>query len=116
METADILKNFLPTILVANFDIIRIEDNDHENKLDIYLDEKKINPTSTEAQDIISYGFTRESIVQDFPIRGKGVFLHLRRRKWQDKQTKEIILRKLDITYNGTQLTQDFVAFLKATN
>ena len=116
MEIADILRNFLPVYLVDNFDIIQIEDNPNRNSLDIYLDEKKLTLDLDLSKTYISYGFTQISTIQDFPIRGKGVFLHLRRRKWQDTKTKEIVLRDLDITYAGTQLSKDFVAFLKATN
>ena len=84
--------------------------------MDIYLDEKKVLPEELYNISAISYGFTEEVTIQDFPIRGKGVYLHLRRRKWLNKVTNQIITRKIDLTYNGTDLTKDFVAFLKVTN
>ena len=56
------------------------------------------------------------SIVQDFPIKGKAVYLHLRRRKWLYQDTGEIISQQFNIAYDGTRLTKEFVSFLKATN
>jgi len=71
-------------------------------------------PDSSEA--LISHGFTDYSIVQDFPVKGKAVYLHLRRRKWLNKDTGEILSRKFDVHCEGTRLTKEFVAFLKESN
>lgn len=116
MEEKEILGSFLPKIIVEWFDIVRINDNAQAERMDIYLDEKKIVPEEIKDKDVVSDGFTEESVVQDFPIRGRGVYLHLRRRKWKEKGTGSIYSRKFDIKYKGTELTQEFVAFLKATN
>ena len=55
------------------------------------------------------YGFTDERLIQDFPIRGKAVFLHVRRRKWRDS----IFTYDYDLTEEGSRLTPEFVAVLK---
>ena len=31
---------------------------------------------------MILHGFTDEKVIQDFPLRGKPVYLHVRRRRW----------------------------------
>ena len=116
METDKFAHYFLSATIVDLFDVIKIIDDASNYRMDIYLDEKKSLPSELKNSNSISYGFTEEVIIQDFPIRGKGVHLHLRRRKWLNKTTNQIITRKLDLTHNGTDLTKDFVAFLKATN
>jgi len=114
MEAIDILKTFLPCWLFDYFEAVKIEDS--LNQIDIYLDEKKEVPSNLLDRPIISYGFTESYTVQDFPIRGKEVYLHIRRRKWMLTDTKQIVSRSFDIAHQGTRLTKEFVAFLKATN
>ena len=36
-------------------------------------------------------GFTRESVFHDFPIRGQEVLLHVRRRRWLDKENHNVM-------------------------
>ena len=61
-----------------------------------------------------SYGFTEEKVIQDFPIRGKASYLHVRRRKWRDSSTGEIFSYSYDdLTVEGSKLSPEFVAFLK---
>lgn len=38
---------------------------------------------------VISHGFTDEKVIQDFPLRGKPVYLHVRRRRRYDKAAGE---------------------------
>ena len=63
---------------------------------------------------VISHGFTDEKVIQNFPLRGKPVYLHVRRRRWYDKATGETFSYTYDdLTAEGTKLTPEFVAFLK---
>ncbi len=116
MDFTCFAKLFLAEWLVDNFDVVRFEDHPEQERMDIWLDEKKIVPEQFSAHEFISYGFTPESEVQDFPVRGKAVFLHLRRRKWQEVRTEKVTSRTFDIAYRGTRLTRELVAFLKETN
>ena len=36
---------------------------------------------------VISHGFTDEKVIQNFPLHGKPVYLHVRRRRWCGKAT-----------------------------
>ncbi len=108
-----ILHSVFPSIIIDNFDIVDLEDSQKSERLDIYLDEKKIIPEELRSREVLSHGFTQEKIIQDFPLRGKAVYLHLRRRKWLDKEHNTIHTRRYDISYEGTQLTKEFVSFLK---
>jgi hypothetical protein len=37
----------------------------------------------------VGNGFHDELTIQDFPLRGKTVFVHIKRRSWRDKQTNK---------------------------
>ncbi|WP_085536230.1 ISAon1 family transposase N-terminal region protein [Massilibacteroides vaginae] len=113
LSSEDILRLFLPSWLFDHFELEKYSQD--SSRIDVYLSEKKLMPEG-EPDALISYGFTDYSTVQDFPVKGKAVYLHLRRRKWLNKDTEEIISRQFDINYEGTRLTKEFVAFLKESN
>jgi transposase len=52
-------------------------------------------------------------MIQDFPIRGHAVYLHIRRRKWLEKETGRIVMTIIDLSHEGTGLTEEFASFLK---
>ena len=51
--------------------------------------------------------------IEDFPLRGKSVKLHVQRRRWTDRQTEEIIARDWNMIAEGTRMTKEFSEFLK---
>ncbi len=117
MEISSFAKLFLAEWLVDKFDIVKGEVSSEQGRIDIWLDEKKIVPTDYyAAHEVVAFGFTPESVVQDFPVKGMAVYLHLRRRKWKIYQTGKIFTEPLDVAHRGTRLTKELVAFLKATN
>lgn len=117
MEIESFAKLFLAHWIIEHFDIVKGVADPAKERIDIWLDEKKQVPTDYYAEhEVIAYGFTKESVVQDFPVRGNAVYLHIRRRKWQICQTGKVFTEPLDIAYQGTRLTKELVAFLKATN
>ena len=74
----------------------------------VQLKEDKTNP------DIISYGFGEYRTIQDYPIRGRATYLHVRKRKWLDKSSNEIFSYDWDLSeFDGTRLNSEFVSFLK---
>ena len=60
-----------------------------------------------------SKGFYDPVVVQDFPLRGKKLFLNIRRRRWILKKSNEYISRNWRMVAEGTRMTQDFASFLK---
>ncbi len=50
-----------------------------------------------------------------FPLRGKKVFLNIRRRRWLLKKHNEYISRNWRMVAEGTRMTQDFASFFKRT-
>ena len=109
-----LLRTFLPEWLFDYFEAVKLEQV--SESLHVYLDEKKVIPEEFATRRLISHGFDDAVTVQDFPIKGKAVFIRLRRRRWLDVNTNEILSRRFDITHQGTRLTKEFVSFLKATN
>jgi hypothetical protein len=81
--------------------------------LNIYLSEKNIVPEEYVNDKISSKGFYDEIKVQDFPIRGKDVYLYIKRRRWLNESTGNIVMRDWNLVAKGTRMTKDFAAFLK---
>lgn len=106
----ELLKLLLPEILVEYFDIIGFHHDEKEGII-ISFDEKNIPPQNPNA--LHSKGFTPTIVVEDFPLRGKSVKLHIRKRRWTDTITGEIVQRNWQIAAKGTRLTTDFAEFLK---
>ena len=113
MKPDQLLRAILPEVLIDNFDIERFEKSD--TRFDIWLDEKKEQLREDKYnKDIISYGFGDYRTIQDYPIRGRATYLHVRKRKWLDKATGEIFSYEWDVSeFDGTRLNAEFVAFLK---
>lgn len=103
----------LPDVLIDNFDVDSFEKAD--DRFDIWLDEKKVQLREGKFNNcVIAYGFGDYHTIQDFPIRGRATYLHVRKRKWLDKGTGEIFSYDWDISeFEGTRLNSEFVAFLK---
>jgi hypothetical protein len=110
----ELLRTFLPDWLFDYFEVVKLDQG--SESLHIHLDEIKIVPPEFSNRQLIAHGFTDSVTVQDFPIKGKAVYLYLRRRKWLDVNSNEVLSRKFDIVHHGTRLTKEFVSFLKATN
>ena len=113
MKIDKLLKMLLPEVLIENFDVVDSQRN--ENRLDLYFDEKKVQ-TREDKKDssIIAYGFGEYHQIQDFPIRGRATYLHVRKRKWLDKGSGEIFSYTWDLSeYDETKLNAEFVSFLK---
>jgi hypothetical protein len=112
MEIETLLRHLLPEELFEYFDLVSVKET-KEKELSLYLDEKKIFPPEHENKPLISYGFDEPIKVQDFPLRKKSVYLLVRRRKWQDKETGKIYSRSWDLTANGSSYSKEFADFLK---
>jgi hypothetical protein len=79
------------------FEINLEENNKILKSVDSSLDESK--------------GFT-EITLQDFPIRGKAVFLNIRRRRWRLKDNPNIIIRNdFSFVAEGSGFTQELSDF-----
>jgi hypothetical protein len=101
----------LPEEIFDFFDIIRIESTDKQ--VDIYLDEKYEKPEGYELVKLISKGFHSSICIQDFPLRDKALYLHVRRRRWYSESIGKTVERDWESVAKGTRLTRGFATFLK---
>ncbi len=107
----DYIKYFLPNGLLDIFDITLMEEQD--KSFSIHLEEKNNLPPGFNSSEYESKGFYEVKKIQDFPIRGKAVYLYIKRRRWRKKDTGEIIHRDFTLIATGTKLTQELADFLK---
>ena len=107
----ELLKALLPEEIFTYFEIIKVEVQ--EQAINVYLDELNRPPQAYRNSKLISKGFYPSVTVQDFPIRERAVYLHVRKRKWQVETTGEVVNNIWDTTAKGTRYTKGFAAFLK---
>lgn len=107
----NIVKLFLPTEIFDYFEIANVESEDRT--VHIYLDEMDVKPTEYLHEKLTSKGFTEASVIQDFPLRDKAVYLHVRRRRWLIESTQKVVGRDWDLVAKGTRYTKGFATFLK---
>ena len=110
----DLLKLLLPELLITHFDLSKHQKT--KEILHLYFEEKNNIPREQQHRILICHGFHKEITIQDFPVRGKKVFLHIKRRRWLDKTTKEVVERDWNLVAQGTRMTVEFAAFLKVLN
>ena len=113
MNTKDLLsiaRLLLPEALVEYFELFEHEVKSEE--LHFYFREQNLHPKP----GLNSKGFFPEVIIQDFPIRGKQVYLHIIRRRWYDLKTGEVVTRDWQLVAKGARLTEEFASFLKEIN
>lgn len=110
----------IPQELTTYFDVEKIVETPlpgtQRFQLHIHLKEKNILPGGYDSGQWESKGFTPPKTIQDFPIRGKMVFLVLQCRRWRHKDDpNKIIRRDLSFLADGAKMTADLSAFLKDT-
>ncbi|OAB29563.1 transposase [Flavobacterium fryxellicola] len=110
----DLLKLILPELIVDHFDLVNTKLE--QEKMHLFFEEKSTSPKEYNNRQLISKGFLNEITIQDFPLRGKFVYLHIKKRRWTDKLSQEIIQRDWNIVAQGTRMTHEFAAFLKEIN
>jgi hypothetical protein len=87
-----------------------------ENKSEYWeIEFEEINelPNGYSFNEYESKGFLESKLIQDFPLRGKAVFLKVKKRRWRHKQTGEVIKRDFSFIADGSKFTQELSDFLK---
>ena len=86
-----------------------------EAYFEIVLEENNKILLDVDPSDYESKGFT-EVTLQDFPIRGRAVFLIIRRRRWRHKKDPQKIIRNnFSLVAEGSGFTKELSDFLKDT-
>lgn len=116
MTSIDALQYVFPEELLKFFTIktaqIKKDKGFDEEYLEVCFEENNELPegylkSEYEAKDFIS------KEIQDFPLRGRAVFLIVKRRRWRHKQTGKTIMRDFTFLTEGTKFTAELAAFLK---
>lgn len=113
-----LIGQILPLKLLEHFEITAVQnvaDKNGDLDIEIHLDERNIPPSIYSKTDYESKGFISRKRVQDFPLRGKAVYLVIRRRRWRHKETKEEIKSDYSFIAEGAKLTSELADFLKGT-
>ena len=106
-----IIQFLLPEFILENFELSSIDR--HDGVFHVHIDEKNADENDPERSNLLSKGFFPTITVQDFPIRGHKVFLHIKRRRWLNTKTGKVVYRDWTEVANGTRMTSEFSAFLK---
>ncbi len=110
MNSDTLLRAILPDVLIDNFDVDDFSKTD--SRFDIYLSEKKIlNSADRWNRDVISYGFGDYKTIQDFPIRGRATYLHVRQRKRLDRSGGPYTADRVVEMFNNKTDDNGFILF-----
>lgn len=106
-----LIKALLPEEIFEYFEITKVDiDTD---VIAVHLDELNSPPGDYSNDKLFSKGFHEAIVFQDFPIRDKAVYLHVRKRKWQIESSGKIVSRQWDLSAKGSRYTKGFATFLK---
>lgn len=101
----------LPFGVLDYFDVLDLKESPGE--LTIYLEEKNLLPQESASIIVHSKGFYDPVVLQDFPLRGRKVYLNVRRRRWYLVDEGKYVHRDWSLVADGTRMTQEFASFLK---
>lgn len=107
----ELISALLPEGLLDYFELTKVSKD--AGGFSIYLEERNIIPQEFKALTYHSKGFYPEVRIQDFPIRGKKAYLCMKRRRWENQLTGDIVSRDWSLVQSGTRMTAEFAAFLK---
>ena len=110
------LRYIFPSELVEYFDIVSLQELGNvkakEDYYEVIFEEKAVMPEDINTSEYESKGFFSK-IVQDFPLRGRAVFIEIKRRRWRHKQTGAEISRDFSFLAEGSKFTKELADFLK---
>lgn len=114
----EFVKLMLPVEARESFELVKVDittypsdtKTDELGEMHIYLDED--NRTPDNRRDLTPNGFFPAIKINDYPIRGHKVTLHIRRRRWTAPEGYNIDWD--NIVQEHSRLSPDFITFLKA--
>ena len=111
---SELIKLLLAKIIVEYFELTSYKKA--EEILHLYLKEINSIPKEYRNSKLSSKGFFEEITVQDFPIRGHQVYLHITRRRWLNEDSGQVVFSDWNLVADATRVTQEFASFLKKIN
>ena len=111
LNPINLAEPFLPKGVSEFFTITAVTQSIDEIK--ISLDENDIYPEEYKDDKLTSKGFFEPITVLDFPLRGKCVYMDIRRRRWINETIGTMVWRDWELVAKGTRMTKEFASFLK---
>ncbi len=117
MIDKNLIQQLFPEELTIHFDISTYEilcslETKEEYWL-ITFEEKNILPDGYLPAEYEFKDFVKSKMIQDFPLRGKAVYLQIVKRRWRHKTSKKTIKRDYSFIADGSKFTQELSDFLK---
>ena len=87
-----------------------------ESKEEYWLiDFEQVNelPEGYSSDQYESKGLMESKLIQDFPLRGRAVYLRIKKRRWRHKTTGDVIKRDFTFIADGSKFTKELSDFLK---
>lgn len=101
----------LPEELIEYFEVVKVEKT--AQTLDVTLEERDLGIEGYGFGELRPNGFYEESTVRDYPVRGRKMTFHIKRRRWVELATGKSVSTRWDIVAEGTRFSKEFAAFLK---
>lgn len=101
----------LPEEMVEYFEVVKVEKT--TETLDVTLEERDNGVSGFAEGRLRPNGFYEESTVRDYPVRGRKMAFHVKRRRWIDTETGKSVSNRWDIVAEGTRFSKEFAGFLK---
>ena len=101
----------LPEEMIEYFEVVKVDKT--KETLDVTLEERDNGVDGYTAGQLRPNGFYEESIVRDYPVRGRKMSFHIKRRRWVETETGRSVSRRWDLVAEGTRFSKEFAAFLK---
>lgn len=106
-----VIQILFPEFILENFTLTSFDQED--GTYHARIEEKNTAPDDPERKNLLLKGFFPVITIQDFPILGHKVFLHIKRRRWMNIKTGKVVYRDWTEVGKGTRMTSEFAAFLK---
>lgn len=97
---------------ISHFEILSSTSTNEEYWLIDFVENNEL-PNGYSSSEYQSKGFLESKLIQDFPLRGRAVYLRIKKRRWRHKTTGQIIKRDYSFISDGSKFTQELSDFLK---
>lgn len=92
---------FLPAFILKYFKLNEVRKE--QDILHLQLEEGNTPPEHFSTEKLFSKGFFPTITIQDFPIRGHKVYMHIKRRRWLRVSTGEVVYRDWSVVAPRTR-------------
>ncbi len=113
LELAKSLLSFVaPKIVRDNFELVSVQENTEFFVLE-FEEYKDLVPEELSGRNFKLNGFENKLELHTFPQKGKSCYLHIRRRRWCDKETNKNYINDYELHKEGMKATDELGDFLK---